>query len=166
MLILIFKECINIIKLTERIRYGDYMKISTKGRYGLRALIDICIFSDSEMVTVKSISERQGISERYLEQIFSSLRKGGIINARKGAQGGYFLAKSSSEFTIGDILKVLEGDLLLIDVEKDENEIENFMCDNLWNVINNKISDFFNSITLGDLVDDYKKNGKDMMYYI
>ena len=97
------------------------MKISTKGRYGLRALIDICIYSSAEMVTVKSISERQGISERYLEQIFSSLRKGGIINAKKGAQGGYFLAKSAREFTIGDILSVLEGDLLLIDIEKDEN---------------------------------------------
>lgn len=143
------------------------MKISTKGRYGLRALIDICIYSSSEMVTVKSISERQGISERYLEQIFSSLRKGGIINAKKGAQGGYFLAKSPREFTIGDILSVLEGDLLLIDIEKDENAIENFMSENLWNVINNKISAFFNSITLEDLANDYRKNSiKDDMYYI
>nr|WP_312290751.1 Rrf2 family transcriptional regulator [Clostridium chromiireducens] len=142
------------------------MKISTKGRYGLRALIDICIFSSSDMVTVKSISERQGISERYLEQIFSSLRKGGIINAKKGAQGGYFLAKSPREFTIGDILSVLEGDLLLIDIENDENEIENFMSENLWNVINNKIINFFNSITLEDLVNDYKKYNKEDMYYI
>lgn len=143
------------------------MKISTKGRYGLRALIDICIYSSSEMVTVKSISERQGISERYLEQIFSSLRKGGIINAKKGAQGGYFLAKSAREFTIGDILNVLEGDLLLIDIEKDENEIENFMSENLWNVINNKISAFFHSITLEDLANDYRKSAiKEDMYYI
>ena len=142
------------------------MKISTKGRYGLRALIDICIYSASEMVTVKSISERQGISERYLEQIFSSLRKGGIINAKKGAQGGYFLAKRSSEFSIGDILRVLEGDLLLIDVENDANEIENFMRDRLWNIINTRINTFFDSITLADIVDDYKKNGKNMMYYI
>lgn len=145
---------------------GDFMKISTKGRYGLRALIDICIYSESEMVTVKSISERQGISERYLEQIFSSLRKGGIINAKKGSQGGYFLAKKSSEFTIGDILRVLEGDLLLINVENDENEIENFMRDRIWNVINKRINNFFDSLTLSDIVDDYKNNSKDMMYYI
>jgi len=142
------------------------MKISTKGRYGLRALIDICVYSSSEMVTVKSISERQGISERYLEQIFSSLRKGGVINAKKGAQGGYFLAKSARELTIGDILSVLEGDLLLIDIERDENEIENFISARLWNVINNKISDFFNSITLEDMATDYKKNNKEDMYYI
>jgi Rrf2 family cysteine metabolism transcriptional repressor len=118
------------------------------------------------MVTVKSISERQGISERYLEQIFSSLRKGGIINAKKGAQGGYFLAKSAREFTVGDILSVLEGDLLLIDIEKDENAIENFISENLWNVINKKISSFFNSITLEDLATDYKNNNKEDMYYI
>jgi Rrf2 family protein len=142
------------------------MKISTKGRYGLRALIDICIYSSSEMVTVKSISERQGISERYLEQIFSSLRKGGIINAKKGAQGGYYLAKSPRELRIGDILSVLEGDLLLIDIENDENEIENFMSENLWNVINNKIINFFNSITLEDLINDYKRYNKEGMYYI
>ncbi|WP_297429497.1 Rrf2 family transcriptional regulator [Clostridium sp.] len=142
------------------------MKISTKGRYGLRALIDVCIYSSSDMVTVKSISERQDISERYLEQIFSSLRKGGIINAKKGAQGGYFLAKSAREFTIGDILNVLEGDLLLIDIEKDDNEIESFMSENLWHVINNKISNFFHSITLEDLVNDYKKFNKEDMYYI
>lgn len=142
------------------------MKISTKGRYGLRALIDICLYASSDMVTVKSISERQGVSERYLEQIFSSLRKGGVINAKKGAQGGYFLAKSPRELTIGDILSVLEGDLLLIDIEHDENDIENFMSENLWNVINNKISNFFNSITLEELVNDYKKYNKEDMYYI
>lgn len=142
------------------------MKISTKGRYGLRALIDICLYASADMVTVKSISERQGISERYLEQIFSSLRKGGIINAKKGAQGGYFLAKSAREFTIGDILSVLEGDLLLIDIEEDENAIENFISDNLWNVINNKISSFFHSITLEDLANDYKNQNKEDMYYI
>jgi transcriptional regulator, BadM/Rrf2 family len=76
------------------------------------------------------------------------------------------LAKSSREFTIGDILNVLEGDLLLIDIENDENEIENFMSENLWNVINNKIINFFNSITLEDLVNDYKKYNKEDMYYI
>lgn len=142
------------------------MKISTKGRYGLRALIDICVYSSSDMVTVKSISERQGISERYLEQIFSALRKGGIINAKKGAQGGYFLAKSASEFTIGDILNVLEGDLLLINIEKDENDIENFICNRLWANINNTIAEFFNSITLEELAEEYKNKGKNMMYYI
>lgn len=142
------------------------MKISTKGRYGLRALIDICVYSSLEMVTVKSISERQNISERYLEQIFASLRKGGIIKAKKGAQGGYFLTKDPKEFTIADILCVLEGDILLIDVEAEENDIENFLIGNLWSIANEKIKNFFNSITLEDLAEGYSHKGKDDMYYI
>lgn len=86
------------------------MKISTKGRYGLRALVDLAINMESENVSIKTISERQNISERYLEQIFSLLRKGGIIVGRKGAQGGYSLSKNASELSISEILKVLEGD--------------------------------------------------------
>lgn len=75
------------------------MKISTKGRYGLRALMDMAINAEKECITIKTISERQNISERYLEQIFSLLRKGGIIVGRKGAQGGYNLVKKQSEIT-------------------------------------------------------------------
>lgn len=142
------------------------MKISTKGRYGLRALIDICIYSGNDIVTVKSISERQNISERYLEQIFASLRKGGIIKAKKGAQGGYFLTKDSKEFTIGDILSVLEGDLLLIDVDTEESDMENYLIANLWQIANEKIISFFNSMTLEDLAEGYRNKGKDDMYYI
>ncbi len=142
------------------------MKISTKGRYGLIALIDICVHSQDEMVTVKSISERQNISERYLEQIFASLRKGGIIKSKKGAQGGYFLTKEPKCFTIGDILCVLEGDLLIIDVEAEENDIENFLIENLWSCANKQISAFFNSLTLEDLAEGYRNKGKDDMYYI
>ncbi|WP_294404674.1 Rrf2 family transcriptional regulator [uncultured Clostridium sp.] len=142
------------------------MKISTKGRYGLRALIDICIYSENDIVTVKSISERQNISERYLEQIFASLRKGGIIKAKKGAQGGYFLTKDSKEFTIGDILSVLEGDLLLVDVEPEESDMENYLISNLWQIANEKMISFFNSMTLEDLAEGYRNKGKDDMYYI
>ncbi|MDU5111754.1 MAG: Rrf2 family transcriptional regulator, partial [Clostridium sp.] len=91
------------------------MKISTKGRYGLRALIDLAINMESENVSIKAISERQSISERYLEQIFSLLRKAGIILGRKGAQGGYILGKEPKDLPIIDILKVLEGDSIFID---------------------------------------------------
>lgn len=142
------------------------MKISTKGRYGLRALIDICVYSGNDIVTVKSISERQNISERYLEQIFASLRKGGIIKAKKGAQGGYFLAKEPKDFTIADILCVLEGDIRLIDVEAEDNDIENYLINNLWHIANDKIKSFFNSLTLEDLAEGYTNRGKEEMYYI
>ena len=143
------------------------MKISTKGRYGLRALIDLAINIDSEAVSIKAISERQNISERYLEQIFSLLRKSGIIVGRKGAQGGYVLGKNINELTILEILKVLEGDSIFIDInDKEENEVEEFINKNLWREINSKIENYFSSITLEDLVDEYRKSKDNIIYYI
>lgn len=143
------------------------MKISTKGRYGLRALIDLAMNMDSENVSIKAISERQNISERYLEQIFSLLRKAGIIVGRKGAQGGYTLGKNISELTIMEILKILEGDSIFIDInDKEENELEDFVNKNLWKDINKIITDYFTNITLEDLVDNYKKSKDTIIYYI
>ena len=123
---------INIIPIgkvgKEELKVGEFMKISTKGRYGIRALIDLVINSECGSVTLKAISERQEISERYLEQIFSLLRKSGLIIGRKGAQGGYTLSKSPSEITIGEILRALEGESLLIDINnEDSNDIERFV---------------------------------------
>ncbi|MBU5455028.1 RrF2 family transcriptional regulator [Caproiciproducens sp. MSJ-32] len=143
------------------------MKISTKGRYGLRALMDMAINAEKECITIKTISERQNISERYLEQIFALLRKGGIIVGRKGAQGGYNLVKKKSEITIGEILKVLEGENIFIDVNNnEENELEDFMNKNLWNNINTLIENYLESITLEDLVKDYNKSTENLIYYI
>ena len=143
------------------------MKISTKGRYGLRALIDLAINMDLENVTIKTISERQNISERYLEQIFSLLRKGGIIVGRKGAQGGYSLSKKPNEYTVGEILKILEGENILIDANSnDGNDLEDFINRRLWNDINVVINNYFDSITLQDLVDDYNKSKDNIIYYI
>lgn len=143
------------------------MKISTKGRYGLRALIDLAINMDLENVTIKTISERQNISERYLEQIFSLLRKGSIIVGRKGAQGGYSLSKKPNEYTVLEILKILEGENILIDASSsDGNDIEDFINRRLWNDINTVINNYFESITLQDLVDDYNKSKDNIIYYI
>lgn len=144
------------------------MKISTKGRYGLKALVDIAIYSNSEVVTLKSISERQNISEGYLEQIFSTLRKSGLVLGRKGAQGGYSLSKPANEITIGEILRVLEGDLVLVDV-KNVNIVDNLeksINENLWDVINKNINDYFDSINLEDLVNKYKSESNNFVYFI
>ena len=143
------------------------MKISTKGRYGLRSLIDLVINSENESVTLKAISERQEISERYLEQIFSLLRKASIIIGRKGAQGGYTLAKSTQEITIGEILRALEGESFLIDINDEKcNDIESFINNNLWSEINTKINNYFNSITLKEFVEKYKSEKEEIIYYI
>lgn len=144
------------------------MKISTKGRYGLKALIDIAMYSNSEVVTLKSISERQNISEGYLEQIFSTLRKSGLVIGRKGAQGGYILSKNINEITIGEILRTLEGDLSLVDVSNTNtaDALERCINKNLWDVINKNVSDYFESITLENLVNKYKKEVANLMYFI
>ena len=112
------------------------MIISSKGKYGLVALMDICLYSGSEAVTLKSVSKRQNISERYLEQIFSILRKGGIITSKKGAQGGYFLARKPKDITVGEILNILEGYLKIVSPSEEKNDIECFMQKNIWNNIN------------------------------
>ena len=142
------------------------MIISSKGKYGLVALMDICLYSGSEVVTLKSVSKRQDISERYLEQIFSILKKGGIINSKKGAQGGYFLARKPKDITVGEILNILEGDLKIVSTSEEKNDIECFMQKKIWNNINRQIETYFNSITLEELVKDYIEGKITIMYYI
>ena len=142
------------------------MIISSKGKYGLVALMDICLYSGSEAVTLKSVSKRQNISERYLEQIFSILRKGGIITSKKGAQGGYFLARTAADITVGEILNILEGDLTIVSPSEERNDIECFMQKNIWNNINRQIEEYFDSVTLEALVKDYIEGKIAIMYYI
>lgn len=142
------------------------MIISSKGKYGLVALMDICLYSRSEAVTLKSVSKRQDISERYLEQIFSILKKGGIINSKKGAQGGYFLARKPKDITVGEILNILEGYLKIVSPSEEKNDIECFMQKKIWNNINRQIETSFNSITLEELVKDYIEGKITIMYYI
>lgn len=124
------------------------MIISSKGKYGLVAFNGYLFVFGSEAVTLKSVSKRQNISERYLEQIFSILRKGGIITSKKGAQGGYFLARTAADITVGEILNILEGDLKIVSPSEERNDIECFMQKNIWNNINRQIEEYFDSVTL------------------
>ena len=87
------------------------MKLSTKGRYGLRAMIDLARYSEEEPVSISSIAARQDISERYLEQLVGLLKKAGLVRSIRGATGGYVLAKSTGEISVGDVLRALEGSL-------------------------------------------------------
>ena len=87
------------------------MKLSTKGRYGLRAMIDLARYSEKEPVSISSIAARQDISERYLEQLVGLLKKAGLVRSIRGATGGYILAKNAEEISVGDVLRALEGSL-------------------------------------------------------
>ena len=87
------------------------MKISTKGKYGLRAMIDLAQYSEQETVSISSIAQRQKISESYLEQLVAKLKKAGLVVSIRGAAGGYRLARPASGISVGDVLRALEGDV-------------------------------------------------------
>ncbi len=138
------------------------MKISTKGRYAIRLMLDIAEKGNGEYVRLKDISERQEISEKYLEQIISLLVKSGLVRGVRGAQGGYKLSKSPEEYTIGAILRVTEGSLAPVACLDDgANQcLRSEMCCTLglWKDFYNVINSFLDSKTLQDLLDE--KNSK------
>ena len=149
------------------------MKLSTKGTYGMKAILDLALHSDGNPVAIKSIAERQNISENYLEQLFAILRKSGLLQSIRGAQGGYILAKNPGKITAGLILRILEGSLApvhCVEENKPEacNRSENCITKYVWAEIRDKIYDVVDSITLADLVEEYNKqeSDKDFMYHI
>jgi len=146
------------------------MRISTKGRYGLRAMMDLAVFSNDEHVPLNSIAERQKISPNYLEQVFSSLRKAGLVKSVKGAQGGYALTEKPSEIRVGTILRALEGELAVIDNMNSifKNAIQLCLDEFVWDRMNYCLNEVVDSITLEDLASDYRRiNGLEAnMYYI
>jgi Rrf2 family protein len=147
------------------------MKLSTKGRYGLRAMLDLAVSSAGDHVSLYNIAERQGVSENYLEQVFSALRKAGLVKSVKGAQGGYILAQQPSKTTVGTILRALEGDLSVVDEEKENaagNTVIRCIKDKVWNRMNESLNKVVDSITLEDLLLDYRKmeGVNNEMYFI
>jgi Rrf2 family transcriptional regulator, cysteine metabolism repressor len=149
------------------------MKISTKGRYGLRAMLDLALNSKVSHVSLLSIAERQGISSSYLEQMFSTLRKADLVKSVKGAQGGYTLIDNPSKIKIGTILRALEGTLSVVDEdnspgEKINSNFENCIKLNIWDKIDDSINRVVDSLTLEDLMLEYKKLDEIQvdMYYI
>lgn len=137
------------------------MKLSTKGRYGLRALIDLALFSEDENVSIASISARQNISESYLEQLIAKLRKAGLVVSVRGAGGGYKLAKAAEEISVGDILRALEGNLDLVDCPglKEESGCggsEFCVTKYVWQRINDSINRTVDEIKLSQLIEESK----------
>jgi Rrf2 family cysteine metabolism transcriptional repressor len=133
------------------------MKLSTKGRYGIKAMVDLAIHYGIEPVSIKSISERQNISEYYLEQLFAPLRKANIIKSVRGAQGGYILNREPKDITTAEIMEVLEGPVEISDC-LEENTCSNIDCcatRGFWARIKDSIDSVLESTTLQDLVDDY-----------
>lgn len=142
-------------------REGETLKISTKGRYGLRALIDLAVYSETEPVSIGSIATRQGLSERYLEQLMTLLKKAGLVKSIRGASGGYVLAKDVNDISVGDILRALEGNLEPVECAAFQ---EHETCEAaggcvtkyVWKKINESINQTVNEISLKQLVDESK----------
>lgn len=135
------------------------MKLSTKGRYGVKAMVDLAINYGKTPVSIKSISERQSISEYYLEQLFSALRKANLIKSIRGAQGGYVLNKDPREISVDQILDILEGPIEISECIEEDGICSNSSCCAtrlLWAKLKESIDNVTKSITLQDMVDDYK----------
>ena len=133
------------------------MKISTKGRYALRLLLDLAVYNTGEPISLKDVARRQQISEKYLEQIISLLNKAGFVRSIRGAQGGYMLAKAPSEYTVGMILRLTEGDLAPVNcVGKEGRECERregCVTVRVWEKLNDAVNQVVDGITLADLVE-------------
>lgn len=136
------------------------MKLSTKGRYGLRALIDLAMYSEEEAVSIASIAQRQHISESYLEQLLARLRKDGLIVSIRGAGGGYRLAKEAEDISVGDILRSLEGNLEAVEcpglTEHGCDGADLCVTKYVWQRINESITRAVDDIKLSQLVEESK----------
>jgi Rrf2 family protein len=148
------------------------MKVSTKGRYGLRALVDLTVYSTDNHVSLVSIADRQKISLNYLEQVFAILRKAGIVKSIKGAQGGYILSDKPENIKVSTILRVLEGDFSIVDESIYEDEhidaIQAAVKNLVWLKINESVNHYLETTSLEDLASEYRRlNGiQPVMYYI
>lgn len=146
---------------------GYIMKLTTRGRYGLRAVLDLAVNTDKEAVSLSEIAERQGISMNYLEQLIAKLKKSGIVQGIRGAQGGYVLAMPAEEISVGDILRALEGDLIPVDCSELNNgdtpciNSDTCVTKYVWKRISDSINDAVDNIMLSDLVEKSREVQKE-----
>ena len=131
------------------------MKLSTKGRYGTRAALELALRYGSGPVLVRDISSSQDISERYLENILNTLRKSEIVSSSRGARGGYQLNRAPSEITVGDVVRAVEGPLDIVDCTGKSACERSCSCatHTVWNRVKEAIERELDAITLRDLID-------------
>ena len=136
------------------------MKISTKGRYGLRMMTDLAVYYGQGLVPLKEIAARQEISEKYLEQIIMQLNRSGLVRSTRGAQGGYTLARPPREITVGMVLRVMEGPLAPVDCVDGTNQCsrtDSCVTLEVWKRLKEAIESVVDTTTLEDLAMDYRR---------
>ncbi len=154
------------------------MRLSTQSRYGLRAIFDIAYHCEGLETQVKDISRRQGISQRYLEQIFQKLKRAGIVGSKRGPSGGYFLSKRPEDITVGEVIQITEGSIAPVLCTNSEDSSQ--PCERsgqcvtqiIWDEAGKRLKEYFDSITIKDLCNQAQEIGlkkhldKRFMYYI
>lgn len=128
------------------------MKISTRGRYGLRAMIDLALHENEGRVTLAGIAARQDLSLNYLESIFSALKRAGFVIGTAGAQGGYSLARPADQISLQSILEALEGDLSVFEEADVGTPIRAFLKQHVWDVIDREVENTLYATILADMV--------------
>jgi len=147
------------------------MKLSTKGRYGTRAMVDLALRYGQGPILLKDIAKRQEISEKYLEHIITSLKVAGLVKSIRGAHGGYILAKSPAQIKLSQVIKVLEGSIAPVECVDDPrtcSRVELCVTRDVWKEIKRAIDEILESISLKDLVEREKKKeeNKNVIYNI
>ncbi|GKU75665.1 cysteine metabolism transcriptional regulator CymR [Paenibacillus sp. L3-i20] len=139
------------------------MKISTKGRYGLTIMMELALKFGEGPISLKSIAEKNQLSEHYLEQLVAPLRNAGLVKSVRGAYGGYILSKEPSQITSGDIIRILEGPISPVDFTEEDDPAKR----NLWLRIRDSIAEVLDSTTLENMIVYKEEDKKDSyMFYI
>lgn len=133
------------------------MRISTKGLYALRLMLDIALNSDGNAVPLRGVAERQDISDKYLEQIVTQLSRAGLVRSVRGATGGYLLTRDTSQYTVGDILRPMEGDLAPVECVSTGccDRLDRCVAVEVWQRIGSAVDAVVDGVTLEDLVQRY-----------
>ena len=131
------------------------MRISTKGRYGLRTLMDIAMHQDAGAVTLNEVANRQAISVKYLWQVINPLKTAGLLNVTRGAKGGYVLARNPEEISMLQVVNILEGPLSLVECLSQDvacNHIDTCVARSVWQEVNGAVEKALAGITLADVL--------------
>ncbi len=141
------------------------MKISTKGRYGMRLMLDLALHHNGAYIPLKEVASRQELPEKYMEQIITPLSRAGYLRGVRGAQGGYQLTRNASDYTVGMILRTMEGDLSVVSQVEGQQEsgdiAAHLVVNDVWSRINAAIEQVVDNITLAELVEAYNRHAAD-----
>ncbi|MDR1082297.1 MAG: Rrf2 family transcriptional regulator [Coriobacteriales bacterium] len=138
------------------------MKISTKGQYALRVMLDFAEHVNDGYIRLREVADRQGISKTYLEQIMVLLNKADFFNTVRGYQGGYQLSRPAESYTVGEILRITEGSIdpaLPLDLSEASDRRVGVMAQDVWDGLKTVMANYLDALTLQDILDKHRDNG-------